>query len=110
MGDRILRLVAQQLANTVQGEGTVARIGGDEFFVLAVDIGSENEAFGLAKQLLDLFSTMSDIPDGIALGASIGMCIFPYQGMTVPDIIRRADESMYRVKNAGKGNYALAEI
>jgi predicted signal transduction protein with EAL and GGDEF domain len=45
----------------------------------------------------------------VDLGASIGFCLFPYDGMTVSDLIHRADEAMYQVKNNGKGNFKMAD-
>jgi len=108
--DRVLRQVAQRLVSAVRGVDTVARIGGDEFFVLALDIGSEDAARGLAQKLQDqLAAPIPGIPQNVNLGASIGLCLFPYEGMTISDLIHRADEAMYHVKNAGKGHYAFAD-
>jgi diguanylate cyclase (GGDEF)-like protein len=110
-GDHVLRQVAQRIASVVRSTDTVARIGGDEFFVLALNIGSEDAACGLAKKLIDQFHVpISGIPEGINLSASIGVCLFPYDGMTVSGLIHYADEAMYRVKNNGKGDYAMAKI
>jgi len=109
VGDSVLRDVAQRLRLAVRSMDTVARIGGDEFFVLALDIGSEEMANALAKKLLDQFLTpFPDVTDDIALSTSIGMCLFPYEGMSVSDIIHRADEAMYQVKKTGKCNFELA--
>ncbi len=79
--------------------------------MLAPDIGSKEAAYALAQKLLNQFSStpFSEIPAEISIGASIGLCIFPYEGMTVSDMIHRADEAMYRVKCGGKGDFLLAE-
>ena len=78
------------------------------FFVLALNIGSEDVACVLAKKLLDqVAKPIPGIPDHSSLGVSIGICLFPYQGMTVSDMIHRADEAMYQVKNSGKSNFAF---
>jgi len=111
VGDRVLKDVAIRLTSVVRSIDTVARIGGDEFFVLAHDIGSKEAAYALAEKLLNQLSTpLPGIPDEMNVGASIGLCLFPYEGMTVSDLIHRADEAMYRVKCGGKGDYLLAEI
>lgn len=108
-GDRVLREVAQRLSSAVRGMDTVARIGGDEFFVLALDIGNAAAAAELAQTLLDQFSApLVEIPAHLQPGVSIGMCLFPYEGMTVSHMMQRADEAMYRVKSSGKGHFALA--
>ncbi|MGV0976998.1 MAG: hypothetical protein ACOYBO_13815 [Azonexus sp.] len=41
---------------------------------------------------------------------AISLCLFPYEGMTVTDVIDRADEALHRVKTSGKGNYSQADI
>jgi diguanylate cyclase (GGDEF)-like protein len=108
-GDRVLREVAQRLSSAVRGIDTVARIGGDEFFVLALDIGNAAAAGELAQTLLDQFSApLAGLPTHLQPSVSIGMCLFPYEGMTISHMMQRADEAMYRVKSSGKGRFALA--
>jgi diguanylate cyclase (GGDEF)-like protein len=110
MGDHVLREVARRLNDSVRGMDTVARIGGDEFFVLAVNIVSENEARALAQKLLDaVAATLPGVPQGLEIGTSIGLCLFPYDNMSAADIIHRADQAMYRIKTSGKGRFALAD-
>ena len=111
VGDQVLRDVAQRLKSAVRGQDTVARIGGDEFFVLALDIGTEASAHEFAKKLLAQFDTViSEVPVNVQLSTSIGLCLFPYPGMTVSDMMHRADEAMYQIKNSGKGNFAMADM
>lgn len=110
-GDQTLREVARRLQATVRATDTVARIGGDEFFVLAEHIGDMAAAHALAHKLLaELAVPFAFLPEHARMGASIGICPFPYAGMTVTDLIHRADEAMYRVKTSGKGRFAVAEI
>ncbi len=110
-GDRVLRLVAKQLISSVRSIDTVARIGGDEFFVLAMDIGSEEDACLLAQKFLDQINTRTlNLPEEINISLSIGICMFPYEGMSVLDLIHRADKEMYKVKDSGKGYYSMADI
>ncbi|MGQ4878940.1 diguanylate cyclase domain-containing protein [Billgrantia sp. LNSP4103-1] len=109
MGDNLLKQVAQRLMSSMRSMDTVARIGGDEFFVLARDLASEQDIHRLAAKLLDnLRLPLSDMAEPISLRASIGVCLFPYPGMSVDDIIHRADMAMYRVKMAEKDGYCLA--
>ncbi|KAB2968454.1 GGDEF domain-containing protein [Zoogloea sp.] len=110
-GDQTLREVARRLQATVRASDTVARIGGDEFFVLAENIGDLASAHALAHKLLAELATPFDfLPEHARMGASIGICPFPYEGMTVSDLIHRADEAMYRVKTSGKGRFAIADL
>lgn len=110
-GDQALREVAKRLQSTVRATDTVARIGGDEFFVLAEDIGNVSAAHALAHKLLaELAAPFVFLPDHTQMGASIGICPFPYEGMTVSNLIQRADEAMYRAKMSGKGKFAIADL
>lgn len=110
VGDQVLREVGQRLIATVRSIDTVARIGGDEFFILTLDIDNEAAARSLATKLLtQLAQPIPGIPSELNLGVSIGICLFPYDGMTVSDLMHRADEAMYQVKNSGKGNFKIAD-
>lgn len=110
-GDQALREVARRLQAAVRASDTVARIGGDEFFVLAENIGDMAAAHALAHKLLAELAVPFDfLPEHAQMGASIGICPFPYEGMTVTDLIHRADEAMYRVKTSGKGRFAIADL
>jgi diguanylate cyclase (GGDEF)-like protein len=108
-GDCVLREVSQRLTLALRGTDTVARIGGDEFFILAMNIDSEEKACDLAEKLLTQFNIpFPGVPDYMRLGVSIGMCLWPYEGMTGSDLIHRADEAMYQVKSSGKGYFAFS--
>lgn len=110
IGDQTLHEVAKRLLSTVRATDTVARIGGDEFFVLAENVGDLSAAHALAHKILaELSAPFAFLPEHTQMGASIGICPFPYEGMTVSDLIHRADEAMYRVKMSGKGDIAFAD-
>lgn len=110
VGDSVLREVGQRLISAVRSIDTVARIGGDEFFVLALHIDNQEAACGLASKLLEhLAQPIPHMASNLSLGVSIGVCLFPYDGMSVSDIIHRADKAMYHVKSNGKGDYKLAD-
>ncbi len=67
-----------------------------------------NDRLG-ARRLL--FQVESCVIEGVAknsLSASIGICLTPYPGASVTDLIARADKAMYRAKNSGRGRYLLA--
>lgn len=108
-GDTVLCQVAQRLRGAVRESDTVARLGGDEFFFLAHGIQSATEATALANKLIDAIrSPMPDLPADVPLGASIGMCFFPAPGVTdVAEVLKFADQAMYRAKAAGKGTCSM---
>lgn len=110
-GDGVLREVARRLCGAVRQTDTVARIGGDEFFVLALDVGDEAVAREVAESLVSCFDSSFPVDDAeTRLGTSIGLCLFPYPGMTVADLVHRTDQAMYRAKAAGRGGYEVAEV
>lgn len=109
-GDSVLKEVAQRLSSVFREIDTVARVGGDEFFILALNIEKKEVASSMAKKILDqLRKPITNVPVELPLSASIGICLFPYEGMSSLDIIHRADEAMYKVKNSGKGDYLFAK-
>jgi diguanylate cyclase (GGDEF)-like protein len=109
-GDSVLKEVAQRISSVFREIDTVARVGGDEFFVLALNIGNEEKASDMAKKILDQISRpIPKVPAELSLSVSIGMCLFPYEGMSTSNIIHRADKAMYKVKSSGKGNFLFAK-
>ena len=95
IGDHALKCIAQRLSSSFQEMDTVSRIGGDEFFILALNIENQETASYMAQKILeDIRKPISGIPKEMFLSASIGLCLFPYKGMTVTNIIDRADEAM----------------
>jgi diguanylate cyclase len=110
VGDKVLQTVAAQLSITARDTDTVARLGGDEFFVLCQGIGGTTEAKQQALRLLNAIekiSSMGTVTDH-ALSASIGICMLPYSGNTVTDIVKRADKAMYKAKKSGGQKYVLS--
>ena len=111
-GDIALCEIARRLSAAMRETDTVSRLGGDEFFVLAQDIGSCDSAAHLAGKLIALIeSPIPGLPLGYSLSASIGICLFPNVGAaSMPDgIIHLADLAMYRAKDAGKRRYLFAD-
>ena len=109
VGDKVLKSIANRLSSTFQEMDTVSRIGGDEFFILAFNIDNKETASYMAQKILEeIRKPIEHIPDEISLSASIGICLFPYEGMTVSGIIDRADKAMYKVKNMGKENFLFS--
>lgn len=107
-GDLVLVEAAQRLKHAVRGNDIVARYGGDEFVVLLADVADRHalEAVGakLAEALGKPFGDRAQA-DGSPLGlsASIGTAFFPDDGVTVDDLVNRADARMYQHKRRAKG-------
>jgi diguanylate cyclase len=109
LGDKVLRAVAAQLKLSVREADTAARLGGDEFFVLCRNVENELSAQLQAQRLIDSIETCcaSWLPNG-ALSASVGICMVPFDGLTIEDVIARADKAMYQAKQNSPGKFAMA--
>ena len=111
VGDQVLQEVAKRFQSVLRDSDTLSRLGGDEFFILARDIGTRQAAEIMAKKLLQQLEqpfTFRNLPTIDNLSASIGICIFPYRDVSAIDVVRRADQAMYDVKRSSKDGYAFA--
>ncbi|MEO5332205.1 MAG: diguanylate cyclase [Magnetococcus sp. YQC-5] len=102
VGDLLLIRVAEVLQKTVRHDDVVARQGGDEF-VIMIGIREMADAELVANKLVKLLSTPQMIANHeIHFGASIGVALFPEDGLEPDELLHRADEGMYAAKRAGK--------
>lgn len=111
VGDLFLKEVAARFKDIMREADTLSRIGGDEFFVLARDIPTADAAKILADKLLNQLQAPFMLDNEIivpSITASIGICIFPYKHCTPVDVVRRADQAMYKVKRGKKAGVAFA--
>jgi diguanylate cyclase (GGDEF)-like protein/PAS domain S-box-containing protein len=116
-GDQVLKTVASRLLSCVRNSDTVARLGGDEFLIILNEIQSPEDALKIARKVIEKV----DLPiavsakserEGDALeagvSASVGIAIYPRDGVEIDDLIKKADEAMYAIKNNGKHGCAFA--
>ena len=111
VGDLYLKEVADRLRDITREADTIARISGDEFFLLLLDTKSEEAVLGLAQKIQENLNDEFLLGDQFklaGLGASIGICMFPYPNCNPQDIINRADQAMYKVKHLGKNSITVA--
>ena len=94
-GDDLLRDVAAALAGVIRDQDTLARVGGDEFCVLA----PETDDAGAERLTGRVESAVARVTAGLdALGASVGAAVFPHDGTTAPALIEAADRRLLGVK------------
>lgn len=111
-GDRVLCETASRIRRVLRDTDTISRIAGDEFFVVAHGVTSRIEAEELARKILRQLEQpfhWDDAPSALRIGASLGICLFPYPDCTPVDIVRRADRAMYASKRSGKHQASFAE-
>ncbi|WP_304641093.1 7TM diverse intracellular signaling domain-containing protein [Pseudomonas sp.] len=102
-GDEVLREVARRMNLVARGSDFVARFGGDEFVVVAEQIGEEADAIALGERLRRAITEQAYGQAALSLGASIGVSLSDGQTRSVSQLLREADVAMYRRKRAGKG-------
>lgn len=108
-GDQLLQEVALRLRNSIRQTDLVGRIGGDEFLVLLSDVDSRESVTRVAQKCIEAMATPFHLGDDtVAIGASIGIALFPDHGASSTELITRADAAMYDAKNEGRNTYRLA--
>jgi len=107
MGDVLLVEVSRRIQDCVREIDTVARLGGDEFSVILLDIENKENAQILVERILNKIQQPVQLGESsINPGTSIGVTLC--QGKSeARDIIKRADEALYRVKQKGRNDYAF---
>lgn len=104
-GDLLLKEVARRLVNITRTTDLVSRHGGDEFVILLSKISNKKDASIVANKVLASLSEPFYINDeGWHISSSIGVAIFPFDGLTQEKIISNADVAMYEAKKLGKNN------
>jgi diguanylate cyclase (GGDEF)-like protein/PAS domain S-box-containing protein len=110
VGDELLRRVADRLRMCVREEDTVARLGGDEFIILMPRISSRRDAETVARKILTAIRLPFAIEDrDFFLQTSIGVSLYPSDGIDAETLVQNADTAMYRAKEQGRDNYQLYE-
>jgi diguanylate cyclase (GGDEF)-like protein/PAS domain S-box-containing protein len=106
VGDELLIQVAQRMKEAL-GEGdTLARIGGDEFIAVMVDLENVEDSEPLLKRLLKAAADPVHVGDAvIQVSASIGVSFYPQDHVDADLLMRHADQAMYVAKQAGKNRY-----
>ncbi|WP_173236729.1 EAL domain-containing protein [Legionella antarctica] len=106
VGDLVLKEQAKKLLNFVRENDTVARMGGDEFVVILGSQTDENNLIGLLNQFIELFSTPFEVEKReIIATVSIGVSIYPQDGMDADTLLKNADAALYHAKDLGRNRF-----
>ena len=111
VGDQLLVTLSQRMKASLRESDTLARIGGDEFVALLVDIGERRDCELLLSRLLQAAATPVRV-DGalLQLSASIGVTLYPQDNADADQLVRHADQAMYLAKQAGKNRFHLFDV
>ncbi len=112
IGDDLLIALSKRMQNTLRRGDTLARIGGDEFLIILVDLKNIKDSEPMLDRLLSVISDPMTIEDQkISVTASVGLSISsPNSGMNGDQLIRQADQAMYQAKQSGKNCYHVFDV
>jgi len=122
-GDELLKIVAERLRKCLRitdtvarplnsgdedypaVENTVARLGGDEFIVLLTGLSKDVNVINVANRILGCFDSPVNIKGHeLFITTSIGISMFPFDGDSAEELLKKADMSMYWAKEEGRNN------
>lgn len=105
VGDELLRLVAVRLKHTLRETDTVARIGGDEFILLLLNVDLQYVAL-IADKIIKSLTLPFHLHDHeLFVTTSLGVCIYPKDGLDTESMMKKADIAMYHAKALGRNNF-----
>lgn len=105
-GDELLVGVAERLKSCIRSSDTFARIGGDEFVHVTGSLKKTEDSIIIAENFKQLLAEPFQIGNrAIYVTASIGIAHYPKDGLTVEQLLQRADTALYHVKSKGKNSF-----
>ncbi|MGC7871963.1 putative bifunctional diguanylate cyclase/phosphodiesterase [Desulfosporosinus sp. SYSU MS00001] len=105
-GDLLIIEVAKQLAKCVRDESLVARMGGDEFTILIDKVTSVDEVEEIAQTIIECFEKPLNIQGReIQVNLSIGIVLYPHNGLSMEVLLEHADAAMYLAKQREGSHY-----
>jgi diguanylate cyclase (GGDEF)-like protein/PAS domain S-box-containing protein len=105
-GDILLIEASRRLGSCIRITDTVARLGGDEFAVLLIDLADTSRVDAVARHINHMLAQPFRLRNlEISISGSIGIAIYPDDGIDMSELIRKADHAMYTAKRSGKNRY-----
>jgi diguanylate cyclase (GGDEF)-like protein/PAS domain S-box-containing protein len=106
IGDKLLQSIAKRLLDCVRGSDTVSRQGGDEFVVLLSEVEQSEDAAITARRMLQAVAGPYSIGrHDLHVTTSIGVSVYPDDGLDAETLIKNADTAMYQAKEKGRQSY-----
>ncbi len=105
VGDQVLVEVARRLKLCVREVDVIARLGGDEFVMLLNQLDEQGAEAVIQRTMAELSKPFELGGLSFSVTSSIGVAMYPQDGLTVDDLIQHADTAMYRVKDHGRSGY-----
>lgn len=109
VGDQLLKQVGQRLRHRLRAADTLARVGGDEFVLLA-EVSNATEAAQIGRMIVDLVSLPYDVEGhSLRVSTSMGIVLYPADGADQQELLMNADAAMYHAKGNGKNDFSFFE-
>jgi diguanylate cyclase (GGDEF)-like protein/PAS domain S-box-containing protein len=107
-GDKLLKTVAQRIRTTMRSEDLVVRMGGDEFVVVMKSVKNTQQVSDTATRINHALGAPM-VVDGRTLvtTVSIGVALYPHDGIDMGELLRHSDTAMYQAKDRGRNNFQL---
>jgi diguanylate cyclase (GGDEF)-like protein/PAS domain S-box-containing protein len=106
VGDKLLQHVGQRLSSVLRKGDTVARMGGDEFMLLLPEITQVSDSSTIAQKILIAIRTPIKIEQHkLHITTSIGIAVYPLDGLDTDTLMKNADIAMYWAKDKGRNDY-----
>ncbi len=106
VGDELIKAVAHRLVETVRETDTVSRQGGDEFLIMLTGDIEMHAVSAICSKLMESLTRPFEIGEHtLSISASIGVAMFPDDGICFDSLMKRADIAMYSAKDAGRNAY-----
>ncbi|MCK9605009.1 MAG: EAL domain-containing protein [Methylomonas sp.] len=111
VGDELLIAISKRMKEALREGDTLARIGGDEFVAILVDLEQITDCEPVLARLLQAASSSIQLENAeLQLSASIGVTLHPQDNVEADQLVRHADQAMYIAKQEGKNRYHLFDI
>jgi diguanylate cyclase (GGDEF)-like protein len=111
VGDQFLREISKYLKLSLRNGDTLARICGDEFVAVIGKLNDVEDSHATLSRLLDAASTELEIEGHkLKVTASIGVTFYPQKNASSDQLLRQADQAMYKAKQQGKDRWHIFDI
>lgn len=110
-GDQLLTALAKRLKSSLREGDSIARIGGDEFVAVLVDLDFPHQCDSVLQRMLAAASDTVTVGDlSLKVSASIGVTLYPQDRADAEQLIRHADQAMYVAKQEGKNRFHFFDV
>jgi diguanylate cyclase (GGDEF)-like protein len=107
-GDALLKLVAKRIREILRQGDTLSRFGGDEFTILVHRVDDLEDIVRIARKIIEAVKRPFVINDReVVISTSIGISLYPDDGLDAETLVKNADTAMYRAKEHGRDNFQM---